>query len=54
MGRRQRDSAFVNLSDEEVQALARDKTIDTELRRRAQAEEKFRGLRTWKKRGRSR
>jgi hypothetical protein len=43
----------VNLTDEQVQALARDKTIDSELRRRAQAEEKFRGLRSRKRRGRS-
>jgi len=35
----------VNLTDAQVQALARDKTVDQELRRRAQAEEKFRGLR---------
>lgn len=50
MGRKQRDSAFVNLTDEQIQALARDKTIDRELRRRAQAEEKFRGLRSKRKR----
>jgi hypothetical protein len=35
VGRRQSDGAFVNLSDDQVQALARDKTIDQELRRRA-------------------
>ncbi|MBV9310843.1 MAG: hypothetical protein JOZ73_08420 [Solirubrobacterales bacterium] len=54
MGRKQRDSAFVNLTDEQIQALARDKSISKELRRRAQAEEKFRGLRSKKQRQRSR
>ncbi len=45
MGRRQRDSAFIGVSDEEVRGLARDATAPKDLRRRAQAEEKNRKLR---------
>ncbi len=50
MGKRQRDSAFVNLTNDEVAALARDQNIPAELRRRAQAEEKFRKQRNKRKR----
>lgn len=50
MGKRQRDSAFVNHTDEEVAKLARDTKLPTELRRRAVAEEKFRKRRNRQKR----
>jgi len=52
VGRRQRDSAFIGVSDEEVRGLARDATAPKDLRRRAQAEEKNRKLRNIQKRKR--
>jgi len=50
MGRRQRESEFQNLSDEEVARRARDKSLPAAERRRYQREEKFRGLRSKRKR----
>jgi len=50
MGRRQRESEFQSLSDEEVSRRARDKSLPREERRRYQREEKFRGLRSKRKR----
>jgi len=52
VGRRQRDSAFIGVSDEEVRGLARDATAPKDLRPRAQAEEKNRKLRNIQKRKR--
>jgi hypothetical protein len=51
MGRRQRESEFQNLSDEEVARRARDRSLPVVERRRYQREEKFRGLRGKRKRG---
>jgi hypothetical protein len=42
VGRRQRHSEFVGLTDAEVRALARDPTLPAAVRREAQAEEKYR------------
>ena len=50
MGRKQRESEFQNLSDEEVGRRARDKRLPSAERRRYQREEKFRGLRSRRKR----
>jgi hypothetical protein len=50
MGRRQRESEFQNLSDEEVARRARDRSLPSVERRRYQREEKFRGLRSKRKR----
>jgi hypothetical protein len=50
MGRRQRESEFQNLSDEEVSRRARDRSLPRTERRRYQREEKFRGLRDRRKR----
>jgi hypothetical protein len=50
MGRKQRESEFQNLSVEEVARCARDRNLPSVERRRYQREEKFRGLRTKRKR----
>jgi hypothetical protein len=50
MGRRQRESEFQNLSDEEVSRRARDRSLPRAERCRYQREEKFRGLRDRRKR----
>lgn len=49
MGRKQRESEFQNLSDDEVVRRARDKALPAVERRRYQREEKFRGLRRKRK-----
>jgi hypothetical protein len=49
MGKRQRESEFQGLGDEEVSRRARDKSLRREERRRYQREEKFRGLRSRRK-----
>lgn len=50
MGKRQRDTGLSHLTDAELQAGARDKTVSRALRRRYQREEKYRGLRNARKR----
>ncbi len=50
MGKRQRESQFRSLSDEEVFRRARDQSRPRKERRRYQREEKFRGLRNRGKR----
>jgi RHS repeat-associated protein len=44
MGRKQRESGLENLSDEEIQRRARDKSLPIEERRRYAREEKYRDL----------
>lgn len=45
VGRKQRHSEFANLTDDEVAAIARDPKQPKAVRRKAQAEEKFRDTR---------
>lgn len=49
MGKRQRESEFQSLTDEEVRRRARDKSLPRQERRRYQREEKLRGLRNKQK-----
>jgi len=50
MGRRQRDTALIALSDEEIRRGARDKSLPATVRRRYQTEEKYRRRRNVAKR----
>jgi hypothetical protein len=50
MGKRQRHSEFVGLTDEEPLALMADPAMPGRLRRKAIREVKFRGLRNVRKR----
>lgn len=50
MGKRQRHSEFVGLTDEELLALIEDPATPRGLRRKAVREAKFRGLRNVRKR----
>jgi hypothetical protein len=51
MGKRQRKSHLVNLSDQQIIRLAADAAISRKDRRDAVAEAKFRGLRNVQRRG---
>jgi hypothetical protein len=50
VGKRQRDTGLSHLTDAQVQAMARDASIPRKSRRRAQREEKYRGLRNKRRR----
>jgi len=52
VGKRQRHTDLIPYSDEEVKRLARDGSIEAELRRKFQQEEKFRRRRNRRKRER--
>lgn len=50
MGKRQRHSEFIGLTDEELLALIQDPATPNRLRRKAIREAKFRGLRNMRRR----
>jgi hypothetical protein len=54
MGKRQRHSEFVGLSDEQLAALVTDPRTPRDIRRKAIREAKYRGLRNIRKRRSSR
>lgn len=52
VGKRQRETQFIGMTDAEVRSVAENERVPTDLRRKAQRELKYRGIRNTQKRQR--